>query len=127
MRQISESAYDANGNTLTKSDSSGTAQYSWDVENRLTQAVVPGVGTTTFRYDPIGRRIRKSKPSGTINFIHAGIDIRGNAIEEVDNNENILKRCKDRRRNWEIGDRRDVCQSSFVEKPGAFRLSRFPP
>jgi hypothetical protein len=42
---------DANGNTL--SDPSGKS-YSWDFENRLTQAVVPGSsgGTTTFKYDP---------------------------------------------------------------------------
>jgi hypothetical protein len=31
--------YDANGNTLT--DATGKS-YSWDFENRLTQAVVPG-------------------------------------------------------------------------------------
>jgi len=47
-------SYDANGNTL--SDPSGK-QYTWDFENRLTQAVNPGVGTTTFKYDPFGRRI----------------------------------------------------------------------
>jgi YD repeat-containing protein len=52
-------AYDANGNTL--SDPSGKS-YTWDFENRLTQAVVPGTngGTTTFKYDPFGRRIQKS-------------------------------------------------------------------
>lgn len=52
-------AYDANGNIL--SDPSGKS-YSWDFENRLTQAVVPGTngGTTTFRYDLFGRRIQKS-------------------------------------------------------------------
>ena len=44
-------AYDANGNTL--SDSQGRS-FTWDFENRLTQAVVPGAngGTTTFKYDP---------------------------------------------------------------------------
>src|ERR1700722_8938900 len=60
-------AYDANGNTL--SDPSGKS-YSWDFENRLVQAVVPGTngGTTTFKYDPFGgRRIQKSGPFGTTN------------------------------------------------------------
>jgi YD repeat-containing protein len=49
-------AYDANGNTLT--DASGRS-FTWDFENRLTQAVVPGTngGTTTFKYDPFGRRV----------------------------------------------------------------------
>ena len=53
--------YDANGNTL--SDASGKS-YTWDFENRMVQAVVPGTngGTSTFKYDPFGRRIQKSGP-----------------------------------------------------------------
>ena len=49
--------YDANGNTLT--DATGRS-FTWDFDNRLVQAVVPGTGTTTFKYDPFGRRIQKS-------------------------------------------------------------------
>jgi YD repeat-containing protein len=62
-------AYDANGNTL--SDASGK-QYTWDFENRLTQAVVPGTngGTTTFKYDPFGRRIQKISPNFTSIFVY---------------------------------------------------------
>jgi hypothetical protein len=41
------STYDANGNT--PSDAQGRS-FNWDYENRLTQVVNPGVGTTTFRY-----------------------------------------------------------------------------
>ena len=78
-------AYDANGNTLT--DSSGK-QYSWDFENRLTQVVNPGVGTTTFRYDPFGRRIQKSGPLGTTNYLYDGAYL----VEEVDNTGNVLGR-----------------------------------
>jgi RHS repeat-associated protein len=77
--------YDANGNTL--SDSSGK-QYSWDFENRLTQAIVPNVGTTTFRYDPFGRRIQKAGPLGTTNFLYSG----ANLIEEVDGSGGALAR-----------------------------------
>jgi RHS repeat-associated protein len=80
--------YDANGNTLTKANASGTTQYGWDFENRLTQAVVPGVGTTTFRYDPLGRRVHKSGPNGTANYVYDGPD----AIEEVDASGNLLAR-----------------------------------
>jgi len=46
--------------------------YTWDFENRLTQAVVPGTGTTTFKYDPFGRRIQKSGPLGTTNYLYDG-------------------------------------------------------
>ncbi len=77
--------YDANGNTL--SDPSGKS-YSWDFENRLVQAVNPGVGTTTFRYDPFGRRIQKSGPLGTTNYLYD----RMNLIEEVDQAGNVLAR-----------------------------------
>jgi RHS repeat-associated protein len=65
---------DANGNTLT--DPSGKS-YTWDFENRLTQAVVPGTngGTTTFKYDPFGRRIYKQSPSFTSVFLYDGADL----------------------------------------------------
>ena len=75
--------YDANGNTL--SDAQGRS-FTWDFENRLTQAVVPNVGTTTFRYDPFGRRIQKSGPSGTTNYLYDG----ATSLEEVDNAGNLL-------------------------------------
>src|SRR5271157_6214157 len=79
------SAYDANGNTL--SDPSGKS-YSWDFENRLTQAVVPGTGTVTFKYDPFGRRIQKAGPLGTTNFLYDGPE----TIEEIDSSGNVLGR-----------------------------------
>src|ERR1700678_2766971 len=65
-------AIDANGNTL--SDASGKS-YSWDFENRLTQAVVPGTGTVAFKYDPLGRRIYKSSPSFTGVFLYDGVHL----------------------------------------------------
>jgi RHS repeat-associated protein len=83
------SALDANGNTL--SDPSGKS-YSWDFENRLTQAVVPGTNGGTTRYDPFGRRIQKSGPLGTTNYLYDGKGISANVIEAVDNNGNILAR-----------------------------------
>jgi len=78
-------AYDNNGNTLA--DASGKS-YTWDFENRLVQAVVPGTsgGTTTFKYDPFGRRVQKSGPLGTTNYLYVG----KNSLEEVDNSGNVL-------------------------------------
>src|SRR5271157_6090340 len=78
-------AIDANGNTL--SDPSGQS-YTWDFENRLAQAVVPGTGTVNFKYDPFGRRIQKSGPLGTINYLYDGRDL----IEEIDSSGNVLAR-----------------------------------
>ena len=79
--------YDANGNTL--SDAQGRS-FTWDFENRLTQAVVPGTngGTTTFKYDPFGRRIQKSGPLGTTNYLYDG----PNSVEEADGAGNVLAR-----------------------------------
>jgi RHS repeat-associated protein len=77
--------YDNNGNTLT--DASGKS-YTWDFENRLAQVVVPGSGTTTFRYDPIGRRIQKSGPLGTTNYLYD----RASTVEEVDGSGNVVAR-----------------------------------
>ena len=47
--------YDSNGNTATKVNSSGTTQYFWDFENRLSSVTLPGSGgTVSFAYDPFG-------------------------------------------------------------------------
>ncbi len=77
--------YDANGSTLT--DVQGRS-YTWDFENRLTQVVNPSVGTTTFKYDPFGRRIQKSGPLGTTNFVYD----ENNLLEEVGNAGSVLAR-----------------------------------
>lgn len=78
-------AYDANGSTVT--DASGRS-FTWDFENRLAQAVVPGSngGTTTFKYDPFGRRIQKSGPLGTTNYLY---DLR-NVVEEANGGGNEI-------------------------------------
>jgi len=81
--------YDSNGNTLSKSDSTGTTTYGWDFENRLASVTLPGTGgTVTFKYDPFGRRVQKSSPSGTTNYLFDGL----NVLEEVDNSGNVLAR-----------------------------------
>jgi RHS repeat-associated protein len=76
---------DANGSTL--SDPTGKT-YNWDFENRLSSVFVPGTGTVTFKYDPFGRRVQKSSPLGTTNYLYDGADI----IEETDNTETVLAR-----------------------------------
>jgi RHS repeat-associated protein len=81
--------YDGNGNTLTKVNSSGTTQYTWDFENRLSSVVLPGAaGTVTFRYDPFGRRVQKSSASSTTNYLYDG----SNSVEEIDSSGALLAR-----------------------------------
>jgi RHS repeat-associated protein len=86
--------YDANGNTLA--DPSGKS-YTWDFENRLTQAVVPGTngGTTTFKYDPFGRRIEKISPTTTSIFAYDNdnlietVNASGGEVDRYTQGENI--------------------------------------
>src|SRR5467141_256452 len=81
--------YDNNGNTATKVDSTGTAQYFWDFENRMTSVTLPGSGgTVTFKYDPFGRRIYKSSSSGTSVFTYDG----DNLIEETNSTGAVVAR-----------------------------------
>ena len=68
--------YDNNGNTLTKTDATGTTTYTWDFENRLTSVHPPNQTTVTFKYDPFGRRIQKG---GSVYVYDAA-----NLIEEAD-------------------------------------------
>ena len=84
---MSGSALDNNGNTLA--DAQGRS-FTWDFENRLVQAIVPGQngGTTTFKYDPFGRRIQKSGPLGTTNYLYDGFT----SVQEVDNSGTIQGR-----------------------------------
>ena len=81
--------YDNNGNTLTKTDFTGTTSYTWDFENRLTAVTLPGSGgTVSFKCDPFGRRVQKSSASGTVNYLYDG----PNSLEEVDTVGNLVAR-----------------------------------
>ncbi|MGH9864766.1 MAG: hypothetical protein ACRD4H_05055, partial [Candidatus Acidiferrales bacterium] len=83
-------SYDSNGNETSKTDSTGTTNYTWDFENRLTQVTLPGTGgTESYRYDPFGHRIQKvftqNGTSTTTNYLYDGDGV----IETVDQNGNV--------------------------------------
>ncbi|MFI5058373.1 MAG: RHS repeat domain-containing protein [Candidatus Acidiferrales bacterium] len=85
--------YDLNGNTLTSVTGSNTTTYTWDFENRMASATLPGTGgAVAFKYDPFGRRIQKSftqnSTTTTTNYLYDG----ANSIEEVDQNGAVLAR-----------------------------------
>jgi RHS repeat-associated protein len=86
-------AYDANGNTTSKTVSGSTTTYTWDYENRLSSVVLPGTGgTIAFKYDGLGHRVQKAFTQGstttTTNFLYDG----ANSIADVDQNGNVLAR-----------------------------------
>jgi RHS repeat-associated protein len=61
---------------ISKTDASGTTQYAWDFENRLTQMVTPSSGSATYKYDALGRRIQRTPSSGvSTNFVYDGQDV----------------------------------------------------
>ncbi|MDG4861872.1 RHS repeat-associated core domain-containing protein, partial [Streptomyces sp. T-3] len=57
----------------TLSGKTRTWQYSWDAEDRLTQAVTPDGTVWRYRYDPLGRRIAKQR-----------LDAQGVVAEQTD-------------------------------------------
>jgi RHS repeat-associated protein len=82
-------AFDANGNTTSKTDSTGTTNYTWDYDDRLTSATLPGSGgTVSYRYDPFGRRIYKSSSAGTSMFAYDA----DNLIEETNSTGGAVAR-----------------------------------
>ena len=73
-------AQDAKGNTMIKTDSTGSTTYTWDYENRLKSVTLPGTGgTVTFKHDPFGRRIYKQSANATSILVYDG----NNLIETV--------------------------------------------
>jgi RHS repeat-associated protein len=78
--------YDNNGNTLTKTDASGTTTYGYDYENRLISASMPGGIVATYTYDPFGRRISKSVNGVTTQYLYDGMNI----IKEYDGTGTLL-------------------------------------
>jgi RHS repeat-associated protein len=85
-------SYDANGNTLTKTVTGNTTQYTWDYENRLTSVVLPGTGgAVNFKYDPFLRRIYKSSSALTSIYAYDS----DNLIEETNSSGAVVTRYED--------------------------------
>ncbi|OPY73987.1 MAG: tRNA(Glu)-specific nuclease WapA precursor [Syntrophorhabdus sp. PtaU1.Bin002] len=56
--------YDANGNTTKKTDATGVAAFTYDIDNRLIGVTQNGSAVAAYCYDPFGRRLSK-ETSGT--------------------------------------------------------------
>jgi RHS repeat-associated protein len=86
--------YDKVGNRKSKADSSGTANYTYDVLNRLTQAVnpLPTNPLETFNYDPVGNRTN-SNQNGASNFNQANQLLEdANFAYQYDNSGNMTRK-----------------------------------
>lgn len=61
--------YDADGNTTSRTDATGTTSYGYDTLNRLTAKTLPAVGTPlTLSYDPIGNVLTYADTGGTVGY-----------------------------------------------------------
>jgi len=68
-------SYDNNGNRISKTDSTGTTNYTYDYENRLTRVDLPDGSWTEYKYDPLGRRIEKNVNGTTTKYVYDNEDI----------------------------------------------------
>jgi len=82
-------SHDTNGNLTSKTDATGTAQYGWDFENRLSQVTLPDGTGVSYKYDALGRRIERSVnlvsalPEITVErFVYDGADV----VRDIDEN-----------------------------------------
>ena len=83
--------YDKVGNRKSKADNNGTANYAYDVLNRLVQATnpLPSNPLETFNYDAVGNRIN-SNQNGLSNFNQANELLDdANFVYQYDNNGNM--------------------------------------
>jgi len=68
-------SYDNNGNLVHKIDASGTRDFYYDEENRLTQVTLPNGSTVNYKYDGLGRRIQRTTNAGASErYIYDGAD-----------------------------------------------------
>ncbi len=68
--------YDNNGNLLSKTDASGTTNFSWNEENQLTQVTLPNGLMVNYKYDGLGRRIQRTTSAGANErYVYDGSDV----------------------------------------------------
>jgi RHS repeat-associated protein len=72
--QTATYGHDSNGNTTSKVDGLSSWSYTWDRENRLTNAS-SGSASVDYVYDALGRRVKRIDGSDTTEFTHDGEDV----------------------------------------------------
>jgi RHS repeat-associated protein len=73
--QTTNAAYDTKGNlTITPNDAANRSTYTYDAQNRLTQATKSGV-TTTFFYDGLNRQVKRIAGGATTYSVWDGWDL----------------------------------------------------
>ena len=68
-------AFDALGQTTSKTDSQGTTSYTWDARGRLTGVSLPGGQNVVYGYDAGGRLASRTANGTATTFLYDGADI----------------------------------------------------
>ena len=73
---VTSMMYDSNGNMVQKSEGKDFWRYTWDYENRLTDASTRKQ-KVRYKYDALGRRVERNLNSGKerTKFTHDGLDV----------------------------------------------------
>ena len=80
--------FDANGNTTSKSEGLNFWRFTWDYENRMTEATARKQ-KVRYKYDALGRRVERNLgfSKKRTKFTHDGLDV----VMDDDNNAGITK------------------------------------
>jgi RHS repeat-associated protein len=70
--------FDRAGNLIERTGAEGGTQFAWDANQRL-NGITTGGTTTTYRYDPLGRRVWKQTSDTTVHFCWDGDLLLGDA------------------------------------------------
>jgi len=86
--------YDKVGNRKSKADNAGTANYTYDTLNRLTQAVnpLPTNPLETFNYDPVGNRTGSNQNGSSIFNTANQLSEDASFTYQYDNNGNMTRK-----------------------------------
>ncbi|MGH7887625.1 MAG: RHS repeat-associated core domain-containing protein, partial [Candidatus Binatia bacterium] len=72
---VANIGFNAEGQTTSKTDTSGTVAYQWDARGRLTQATLPNSQVVSYGYDALGRRANRAANNVTTTFQYDGADV----------------------------------------------------
>lgn len=59
-------------------------RYSYDAQDRMTSARLPGGTTPSYRYDADGRRIKQTVGTAVTNYLWDQASAYGNVVKETD-------------------------------------------
>lgn len=88
ITQFGSATYSFNleGQTTSKTDGQGTANYNWDARGRLTQATLPNGQSVNYSYDALGRRVSRNASGITTQFLYDGNDV---VLDKNSNNTTV--------------------------------------